>query len=69
MRPCYVTKKHGGIYIDSPYDADFIELLKRHVPQEFRKWNPVMKQWWVHDKYARQAQIDARAVYGDVIEV
>lgn len=65
---CYITKKHGGVYIDSPYDADFLDALKRHIPPEYRQWKPEVKQWWVHEKYARQAEIDARAFFANVIE-
>ncbi|HOV80821.1 MAG TPA: hypothetical protein PK728_12080 [Bacillota bacterium] len=65
---CYITRKHGGIYIDTPYDEDFIEALKRHVPAEHRKWDPDMKTWWISDKYAAQAERDCKAHFENVME-
>jgi len=65
---CYLTKKHDGVYFDVPYDADFLDTLKRHVPAGHRKWNPDIKQWWVSDKYAAQAERDCRSFYANVIE-
>jgi len=66
---CYLTHKHGGIYIDAPYDEDFIDALKRHVPPEHRQWKPEIKQWWVSEKYAAQAERTARAHFENVMEV
>jgi hypothetical protein len=65
---CYLTKKNGGIYIDAPYDEGFLETLKMHVPPQGRSWNPDMKQWFVKDKYANQAERDCRAHFDNVIE-
>lgn len=65
---CYLTKKHGGVYIEAPYDPDFIDALKRHIPASDREWKPCMGQWWVSDKYAAQAERDAKAFYANVIE-
>lgn len=73
---CYITKKisdsgyrYSGIYIDCPYNPEFIEIFKQHIPASDRKWMPELKQWWVSEKYAAQAIRDAKAFYENVMEV
>jgi len=66
---CYITRaKQGGIYIEAPYDEDFVDALKRHIPPEHRRWDAALKQWWVSEKYEAQARLDARAFFEDVME-
>ena len=65
---CYATEKHGGVYFDASYDAEFVQLIKERIPQEHRKWHPEMKQWWVSNQYAKQARRFAESIYGNVIE-
>ena len=40
-----------GMHLESPYNPDFIEALKRDVPADERKWDSVRKQWWISDAY------------------
>lgn len=40
-----------GMYLESPYNPDFIDALKSTVPQDERKWDSVRKQWWISDAY------------------
>ncbi len=42
--------KHG-MFLESPYNKDFVDDMKRAVPQDSRKWDGVRKQWWVSDLY------------------
>lgn len=65
---CYITKKDGGIYIDCSYDSDFLEVLKSSVPASNRKYDQDTKQWWVSDRFARQAERDCRTFFENVIE-
>ena len=65
---CYLTKKKGGMYIDCSYDPDFLEVLKSHVPVSDRGWNPDIHQWWVSEKYMRQAERDCNTFFENVIE-
>jgi hypothetical protein len=65
---CYITKKKGGMYIDCSYDPDFLEVLKSSVPAHSRKYDPETKQWWVAEKYVRQAERDCNTFYENVIE-
>ena len=65
---CYLTKKKGGMYIDCSYDKDFLEVLKSHVPVSDRDWNPDIHQWWVSEKYMRQAERDCNTFFDNVIE-
>lgn len=65
---CYLTRKNGGVYIECPYDPDFLEVLKSAVPSSDRKYDPGTKQWWVSDKYRAQAERDYRTFFENVIE-
>jgi hypothetical protein len=71
---CYITKKRGphggmGIYIDCSYDPDFLEVLKSHVPSNYREYDPINKQWWIDVRYAKQAVRDAKTFFENVMEV
>lgn len=68
MNFCYITPKRGGIYIDCSFDPDFIEAIKAHVPAAERKYDSVTKQWWVSDKYRRQAELDCKSFFEKIIE-
>lgn len=65
---CYLTKKNGGVYMEAPYDPEFIADLKRLIPQQFRTWDNDLKHWYVAEKYAAQADRLARAYFENVIE-
>jgi hypothetical protein len=49
-RPEWQGAKYG-MYLECPYDADFIEELKSTVPPDERKWDSVRKQWWISDAW------------------
>lgn len=40
-----------GMYLESPYNPQFIEALKATVPPDERKWDSKRKQWWISDAY------------------
>ncbi len=40
-----------GMYLDSPYNPEFIEEMKATVPHEDRKWDPEKKEWWISDAW------------------
>ncbi|HBC93610.1 MAG TPA: hypothetical protein DCZ10_12145 [Pelotomaculum sp.] len=65
---CYITKKNGALFIDAPYDQDFIDSLKRHIPAQAHRWDPDTRQWWVDGKYSAQAERDCWAHFENVIE-
>ena len=65
---CYLTRKHGGLYIDCSYDEQFVKTLKRRVPYEERNYDPINKTWWVSDKYSKQIERDCRYHFENVIE-
>lgn len=43
-----------GIWIHTPFDADFVEAIKR-IPWEHRAWASEEQAWFVRDDYADQA--------------
>lgn len=40
-----------GMYLDCPYNPDFLERMKEVVPEDERKWDGLRKSWWVSDAY------------------
>jgi len=49
-RPEWQMAKHG-MYLDCPYNAEFIEEMKLVVPGNERLWNKDKKMWWISDIY------------------
>lgn len=49
-RPEWQSAKYG-MYLESPYNADFIEALKKEIPPDERKWDSKRNQWWISDAY------------------
>ncbi len=66
---CYITTKPDGIYVETSYNPEFVELIKRHVPWDHRRWDPETKTWWISHEYAAQIRIDATVQFEKVIEV
>lgn len=44
---CYITPKDGDIYIECPYDEEFLEVFKAAIPSSDREWEGDLKRWWV----------------------
>jgi len=40
-----------GMYLDCPYNQDFLDEMKEVVPREERRWDNQRKQWWISDAY------------------
>jgi len=40
-----------GMYLDCPYNADFLDEMKQVVPREERRWDNNKKMWWISDLY------------------
>ena len=40
-----------GMYLECPYNRDFLDEMKRAVPSDERKWDNKRKQWWISDAY------------------
>ncbi len=49
-RPEWQSGKYG-MYLSSPYNADFITDMKNTVPAAERKWDDLRKQWWISDAW------------------
>ena len=47
----FVKHVHDGAEVRAPYNEDFKEFLKQHIPWQFREWRPVEKAWWVSREY------------------
>lgn len=44
-----------GIYLYTPYNAEFVDALNRLVPNDLRLWERDRKRWYVFESYAEQA--------------
>ena len=66
---CYITPKNGGVVVETSYNPGFVELIKRHIPQSSRRWDPANKTWWVGQEYAAQVRIDASTQFDNVVEI
>lgn len=49
-RPEWQEAKYG-MYLYAPYNEEFAEEMKRAVPFEERKWDPLKKAWWISDPF------------------
>lgn len=58
-----------GLVVQTHFDADFVQEIKRGVPSDDRAWWPEARQWWVHEDH--EAAIIALVVfhYGETIIV
>lgn len=48
--PEWQNAEHG-MYLDCPYNEDFISEMKDVVPREERKWDKDKRMWWISDLY------------------
>jgi hypothetical protein len=42
-----IIRKDDLLYVDTPYNAEFVVDMKRHIPRELRKWNSDAKVWMI----------------------
>lgn len=40
-----------GMFLDCPYNEDFIDEMKQVVPREERRWDKHKRMWWISDLY------------------
>jgi len=67
MSTVYVTTVHDGVEIKGPYNEDFKEALKQHIPWQFREWRPEKKVWWVRSDYIADAITICNHYYDHVV--
>ena len=65
---CYITPKDGDIYIEAPYDEEFLQVFKAAIPSSDREWEGDLKRWWVSGRYRSQAERICRSLFENVIE-
>jgi len=46
----------GGIFLKTPYLAEFVEELKDRIPPHGRHWDRVKKMWYVEPSWADDAR-------------
>lgn len=39
------------LYVDFPYDADYVQAIKDAVPSQQRSWDPKTRRWSIHGNY------------------
>lgn len=49
-----VTAESGGLKVKTPFDANFVAMLKAEIPAMARKWDPPSKCWYVSVSYQTQ---------------
>jgi hypothetical protein len=63
-----VTAESGGLKVNSPYNAEFVSLLKAQIPSTGRKWDPSTKCWYVAQQYSADLKLLIDQCYGcDVV--
>ena len=53
---CEITMKDGSLSVVSPYDEEFVRLLKNAVPANERRWNPEGRSWLVAVRHGKTVQ-------------
>lgn len=63
-----VTAESGGLKVNTPYNAEFVALLKEQIPATGRKWDGGQKAWYVsRDHAALLKQLIDQCYGGDVV--
>jgi len=44
------------MFLESPYNKQFVEDLKVQVPREERKWDKLKEMWWISDLYLDEVE-------------
>lgn len=63
---CKVTVQNGALQIVTPYNPQFVTLIKS-LPASSRRFDPVSKTWLVDTQYAAKVQEWIQKVYGEDI--
>lgn len=64
---CSVTEHGGALKVVSPYNPQFVALIKS-LPAGARRFDPADKAWLVDTRYANQVRQWIRNCYGEEIE-
>ena len=66
MRALVIRRAWGDVEIVAPFDADFVERLKRYVPARHRRWDPDSKSWRISAAFVEDALSAADLCYDEV---
>jgi len=53
---CDITMKDGSLSVVSPYDEEFVRILKNAIPANERRWNPEGRSWLVAVRHGKTIQ-------------
>jgi DnaJ-domain-containing protein 1 len=59
-----VTAESGGLKVNTPYNANFVALLKEQIPATGRKWDASSKAWYVSREHAALLKTLIDQTYG-----
>jgi hypothetical protein len=59
-----VTAESGGLKVNTPYNAEFVALLKEQIPATGRKWDGSQKAWYVSRDHAALLKTLIDQTYG-----
>lgn len=59
-----VTAESGGLKVNTPYNAEFVALLKEQIPATGRKWEASQKAWYVSRDHASLLKTLIDQIYG-----
>lgn len=65
---CKVTVQNGALQIVTPYNPQFVALVKS-LPASARRFDPISKAWLVDTQYGRQVREWIQKVYGEDINI
>lgn len=65
-KKCKVTCQHGSLLVTTPYNPQFVALIKS-LPASARRFDPANKVWLVDTQYAKQVREWVLQCYGEDI--
>lgn len=65
---CSVTAHNGALRVQTPYNAQFVALIKS-LPASARRFDPGAKAWLVDTQYGEQVRQFIRQVYGEDVNI
>jgi len=63
MSTCQVFEDDGGVLLDTPYIAEFVDELKAGIPARRRRWSKTLKMWRVDAAWVDEAISIAQQYY------
>lgn len=64
-----LTASPDGLRLTSPYDADFVALLKQAIPASGRRWDGAHKQWLIDPAHGQALVTVVRHHFGITLEL